>query len=272
MIGTLIGALIIAVIGNGMNLLGLEDSWQLVVRGSVILAAVLFDQVKNPLETDGSTVIGIRNLVHLARITSELEQQSYPVTSRRRAAAQQEFPVVMVHGKDQVEVFEVRVPDCPRPLAAEVDAPAGSRRDGASIGRLAPGVSMGAGRSDLYFEIGRALIQQMREYSFCSRRTTNISHADKKYAIHFNFHYPSAGTAGLRQRPAVPAVFRADRLDGRARSESGEPPGAADTSQPMISPRTLIRERTIAVPRIPSVAVREVGSPDRCREAAQSDV
>jgi len=41
--GTLIGAFIIAVIGNGMNLVGLDPDLQLVVLGGVLTLAVLFD-------------------------------------------------------------------------------------------------------------------------------------------------------------------------------------------------------------------------------------
>lgn len=44
--GTLIGALIIAVIQNGMNLTNVESYTQKVVLGSVILAAVLLDRLK----------------------------------------------------------------------------------------------------------------------------------------------------------------------------------------------------------------------------------
>jgi ribose transport system permease protein len=44
-IGTLIGAFIIAIIQNGMNLLGVESYTQQVVLGAVILAAVLLDKV-----------------------------------------------------------------------------------------------------------------------------------------------------------------------------------------------------------------------------------
>ncbi len=44
--GTLIGAFIISVIQNGMNLLGLESYTQQVVLGAVILAAVLLDKVR----------------------------------------------------------------------------------------------------------------------------------------------------------------------------------------------------------------------------------
>ncbi|MFN3653090.1 MAG: ABC transporter permease [Armatimonadota bacterium] len=44
--GTLIGALIIAVIQNGMNLTGVESYTQKVVLGLVILGAVLFDMLK----------------------------------------------------------------------------------------------------------------------------------------------------------------------------------------------------------------------------------
>ena len=44
--GTLIGAFIIAVIQNGMNLTGVESYTQKVVLGLVILGAVLFDRIK----------------------------------------------------------------------------------------------------------------------------------------------------------------------------------------------------------------------------------
>jgi ribose transport system permease protein len=44
--GTLIGAFVIAVIQNGMNLKGVESYPQKVVLGLVILGAVLFDVLK----------------------------------------------------------------------------------------------------------------------------------------------------------------------------------------------------------------------------------
>ena len=46
-LGTLIGAFIISVIQNGMNLLGLESYTQQVVLGAVILGAVLLDKVRS---------------------------------------------------------------------------------------------------------------------------------------------------------------------------------------------------------------------------------
>ena len=46
MLGTLIGAFIISVIQNGMNLLGMESYTQQVVLGAVILGAVLLDKVR----------------------------------------------------------------------------------------------------------------------------------------------------------------------------------------------------------------------------------
>jgi ribose transport system permease protein len=45
-LGTLVGTLIIAVIQNGMNLLGVESNLQRVVLGCVILGAVLLDNLK----------------------------------------------------------------------------------------------------------------------------------------------------------------------------------------------------------------------------------
>lgn len=44
--GTLIGALIIGVLNNGMNLIGVSSFWQQVVKGIVILLAVLMDRKK----------------------------------------------------------------------------------------------------------------------------------------------------------------------------------------------------------------------------------
>lgn len=46
-LGTLFGAIFIGVLNNGLMLLNVPDYWQLVVRGAVILAAVLLDQFKN---------------------------------------------------------------------------------------------------------------------------------------------------------------------------------------------------------------------------------
>jgi ribose transport system permease protein len=46
-LGTLIGALIIAVIQNGMNLTGVESYTQKVVLGLVIFAAVLLDRLRS---------------------------------------------------------------------------------------------------------------------------------------------------------------------------------------------------------------------------------
>lgn len=44
--GTLIGAMIIGVLNNGLNLLGVSSFYQQVVKGSVILLAVLLDRKK----------------------------------------------------------------------------------------------------------------------------------------------------------------------------------------------------------------------------------
>lgn len=46
MLGTLLGALLIAVVQNGMNLLGVSSQWQAVVLGVVILLAAILDRAK----------------------------------------------------------------------------------------------------------------------------------------------------------------------------------------------------------------------------------
>jgi len=43
-IGTVIGALIIAVLGNGLNLAGVEPFWQWVAQGIVLIAAIIIDR------------------------------------------------------------------------------------------------------------------------------------------------------------------------------------------------------------------------------------
>jgi len=43
-IGSLIGAIIMGVLGNGLNLLSVSAFWQRVVMGLVIIAVVIFDQ------------------------------------------------------------------------------------------------------------------------------------------------------------------------------------------------------------------------------------
>jgi ribose/xylose/arabinose/galactoside ABC-type transport system permease subunit len=44
--GTLIGALLIGIINNGMNLLVIPSYWQLVVKGSIIVGAALIDRLR----------------------------------------------------------------------------------------------------------------------------------------------------------------------------------------------------------------------------------
>ncbi len=44
--GTLIGALLIGTINNGMNLLGISSYWQAVVKGLIIVSAVLLDRLR----------------------------------------------------------------------------------------------------------------------------------------------------------------------------------------------------------------------------------
>jgi len=45
-IGTVLGAIIIGVIKNGLDILGVESYTQMLIKGSVILAAVLIDQIR----------------------------------------------------------------------------------------------------------------------------------------------------------------------------------------------------------------------------------
>lgn len=50
-LGTLVGVLLIGVISNGLNLLEVQPYWQLVVKGGIIILAVLIDRLKRAFET-----------------------------------------------------------------------------------------------------------------------------------------------------------------------------------------------------------------------------
>ncbi len=45
--GTLIGALIIAVLSNGLILVGVSDIWQFIIKGLVIIGAVTLDRFRS---------------------------------------------------------------------------------------------------------------------------------------------------------------------------------------------------------------------------------
>ena len=45
--GTLIGALIIGILNNGLNLMGVNSDWQYIVKGAVILLAVYMDFIRS---------------------------------------------------------------------------------------------------------------------------------------------------------------------------------------------------------------------------------
>jgi erythritol transport system permease protein len=50
--GTLIGACVIGVLGDGMVMLGVSEFWQMVIKGAVIVAAVVLDQLQRWLAED----------------------------------------------------------------------------------------------------------------------------------------------------------------------------------------------------------------------------
>ena len=61
MIGTLIGALIVGVLGNGLNLLGVQTFYQYVASGVVLIIAVLLDTT---LKGKGISKDTLRRLIH----------------------------------------------------------------------------------------------------------------------------------------------------------------------------------------------------------------
>lgn len=57
--GTVIGVIVIGILKNGMNLLGIDSSWQYVVQGIVILIAVYIDYIKS----EGSALSALKAMV-----------------------------------------------------------------------------------------------------------------------------------------------------------------------------------------------------------------
>ena len=45
--GIVVGAILLGVINQGMSIYGLDNNWQYVVKGAVLLTAVIFDVVSN---------------------------------------------------------------------------------------------------------------------------------------------------------------------------------------------------------------------------------
>lgn len=45
--GIVIGAILLGVINQGMSIIGLDNNWQYIVKGAVLLVAVVFDVVSN---------------------------------------------------------------------------------------------------------------------------------------------------------------------------------------------------------------------------------
>ena len=51
--GTLIGALIIGILDNGLNLMGVNSDWQYIIKGVVILGAVYMDFLRSRKRAKG---------------------------------------------------------------------------------------------------------------------------------------------------------------------------------------------------------------------------
>ena len=49
--GTIVGAFIIGVLGDGMVMLGVSTFWQKVIKGAVIIAAVVVDQLQQRMQS-----------------------------------------------------------------------------------------------------------------------------------------------------------------------------------------------------------------------------
>lgn len=52
-VGTIVGACVIGILGDGMVMMGVSEFWQMVIKGTVIVAAVVLDQLQSRLTGKG---------------------------------------------------------------------------------------------------------------------------------------------------------------------------------------------------------------------------
>ena len=48
--GTLVGVLIIAVLNNGLDMMAVSSYWQLIIKGAIIIAAVMMDSMNSSID------------------------------------------------------------------------------------------------------------------------------------------------------------------------------------------------------------------------------
>ncbi len=55
-LGTLIGAFVIGILADGLVMMGISEFWQMVIKGIVIIVAVIIDQMQNRMQHKAAIV------------------------------------------------------------------------------------------------------------------------------------------------------------------------------------------------------------------------
>jgi erythritol transport system permease protein len=55
-LGTLIGAFVIGFLADGLVMMGVSEFWQMVIKGIVIIVAVIIDQMQNRMQQKAAVV------------------------------------------------------------------------------------------------------------------------------------------------------------------------------------------------------------------------
>jgi len=61
-VGAFLGSLIVGMVNNGLNLLGIDSNWQIVSKGVLILFAVILDSVSTKLMTNVRQLSAVKNM------------------------------------------------------------------------------------------------------------------------------------------------------------------------------------------------------------------
>ena len=55
-LGTLVGAFVIGFLADGLVMMGVSEFWQMVIKGIVIIVAVIIDQMQNRMQQKAAVV------------------------------------------------------------------------------------------------------------------------------------------------------------------------------------------------------------------------
>jgi erythritol transport system permease protein len=110
--GSIIGAFVIVFLADGMVMMGVSDFWQMVIKGVVIVTAVVVDQFQQKLQ---NKVILMRR--HEEKLATVPPAAPHPVNSRIAPILPPGVPPGFAKGKICKEISTIKRSSSPEPAA-----------------------------------------------------------------------------------------------------------------------------------------------------------